>query len=207
MSDNWAAENLQTIRTLMERTAVYRRALAPITLTTGIMGAAAGGIGWAWSPQTARGIIFFWLATAVATLLIGLVMVRRQAMRAAEPFWSPPTRRVAQAFLPCLYIGLVAGVALTAVDVNLVHLWVLVSVWLALYGSALLASSFFMSRSVKAVGLFFLALGSALLAGLILTENHPAPRFIHAVMGATFGGVHLAYGAYLWFTEKKPATP
>ena len=35
METNWAAEQLQTIRTLMERSAVYRRALAPIMLFAG----------------------------------------------------------------------------------------------------------------------------------------------------------------------------
>ena len=32
MESNWAEENLQTIRTLMERSAIYRRCLAPITI-------------------------------------------------------------------------------------------------------------------------------------------------------------------------------
>ena len=46
METNWAAEQLQTIRTLMERSAVYRRALAPIMLFAGFAGvlAAAGGL-------------------------------------------------------------------------------------------------------------------------------------------------------------------
>src|ERR1700690_4243469 len=35
METNWAAEQLQTIRTLMERSAVYRRALGPVMLFAG----------------------------------------------------------------------------------------------------------------------------------------------------------------------------
>src|SRR6266540_1083328 len=35
MESNWAAENLRVIRTLMERSAVYRRALAPLMLLAG----------------------------------------------------------------------------------------------------------------------------------------------------------------------------
>lgn len=41
MNPNWAEENLQTIRTLMERSALYRRALAPIMLGTGLLGVTA----------------------------------------------------------------------------------------------------------------------------------------------------------------------
>jgi len=45
MNPNWAEENLQTIRTLMERSAVYRRALAPIMILAGVIGLATMGIG------------------------------------------------------------------------------------------------------------------------------------------------------------------
>ncbi len=45
METNWAAEQLQTIRTLMERSAVYRRALAPIMLFVGFVGVLAAAIG------------------------------------------------------------------------------------------------------------------------------------------------------------------
>ena len=38
METKWAEENLQTIRTLMERSALYRRALAPIMLFAGVLG-------------------------------------------------------------------------------------------------------------------------------------------------------------------------
>ncbi|MDB6016752.1 MAG: hypothetical protein JWR19_1241, partial [Pedosphaera sp.] len=34
MKSDWAAEHLQTIRTLMERSAIYRRALAPVMTVT-----------------------------------------------------------------------------------------------------------------------------------------------------------------------------
>ncbi len=37
---------------------------------------------------------------ALAALTASLLLVRRQALKAAEPFWSPPTRRVSQAVLP-----------------------------------------------------------------------------------------------------------
>jgi hypothetical protein len=45
MESNWAAEQLQTIRTLMERSAVYRRALAPIMLFAGLTGLVTMGLG------------------------------------------------------------------------------------------------------------------------------------------------------------------
>ena len=46
MESNWATEHLQAIRTLMERAAVYRRALAPVMLLTGVVGLVAAVAGW-----------------------------------------------------------------------------------------------------------------------------------------------------------------
>jgi len=45
MEPKWAEENLQTIRTLMERSALYRRALAPILLFAGTLGVTAAAVG------------------------------------------------------------------------------------------------------------------------------------------------------------------
>ena len=56
MNPKWAEENLHTIRTLMERSALYRRALAPVMLVCGIAGLAGGVAGWQWHPQFLPGI-------------------------------------------------------------------------------------------------------------------------------------------------------
>ena len=46
MDSNWAEKNLEAIRTLMERSAVYRRALAPIMSFTGVVGLLGAFAGW-----------------------------------------------------------------------------------------------------------------------------------------------------------------
>ena len=96
MESNWAAEHLQVIRTLMERSALYRRALAPIMLLTGAVGLAAAGVGIWTRIDSPRGFIGYWLAVSLVPLIGAFLLVRRQALRDSEPFWSPPTRRVAR---------------------------------------------------------------------------------------------------------------
>jgi hypothetical protein len=206
MNENWAAENLQTIRTLMERSAVYRRALAPVTTLTGIVGLAAGGVGWLTQCDSPRRFVLFWFAVAGASLAGSFIVVRRQAIRDKESFWSPPTRRVAQAMLPCLYIGLIAGlmIAFVADDEDLT--WALVPIWMALYGAALHAAGFFMPRGIKLLGWLFIIGGTMLMIGLAAQGSAPEFRYTHVAMGAVFGGLHLAYGIYLHFTEKKNAS-
>src|SRR5512140_1306864 len=68
MEHDAAAEHLQVIRTLMERSALYRRTLAPIMLLVGSVGvlAAVGAI--ALGVDRSRAFCGWWLAAAVVAL-------------------------------------------------------------------------------------------------------------------------------------------
>lgn len=204
MESNWAAEHLQVIRTLMERSALYRRALAPIMIYAGVLGVAAGCLGWLLHLGSRRGFIGYWAGVGVLALVGSFLMVRRQALREGEPFWSPPTRRVAQGLLPPLVAGSVmALLALVCPDWDFVPVWALPALWILLYGCALSAAGFFMHRGIKLLGWLFILCG----CGLMAARCHSAVTFSladgHWVMGGVFGGLHLAYGVYLYFTEPR----
>lgn len=202
MESNWAAENLRTIRTLMERAAVYRRALAPIMIFCGVVGVAGGILGWQAHINTTRGFVEFWIGMAVLGLAGSFMLMRRQALKDSEPFWSPPTRRVAQALLPPFVIGaVVAGTFCTFPEDAGVHP-ILVVVWAWAYGCATCAAGSFMPRGIKLLGWTFIIVGCGLVAGWLWRDelNEVSP---HLLMGAIFGGLHLAYGIYLYFTEKR----
>ena len=208
METKWAVDNLQTIRTLMERSALYRRALAPIMILAGTIGIAAGFMGWLCRIESNRGFVCLWLSAAVISLAGALVQVRRQALKDAEPFWSPPTRRVCQAVLPAFLVGLVmaslflflgSGSGNQGIQILLVTFWV----WF--YGCAVHAAGFFMPRGVRWLGWIFIVAGSALLTSLTLGGHRLDHVEPHLLMGGIFGGFHLAYGVYLHFTE--PQTP
>ena len=109
METNWAEENLKSIRTLMERSAIYRRALAPIMLFAGTLGVAAAAVGLLFHLDSMRAFGALWLGTAVVTVAGALLIARQQALKDKEAFWSPPTRRVGQALLPPLLAGMVLG--------------------------------------------------------------------------------------------------
>src|SRR5215468_4807542 len=117
MESNWAAEHLQVIRTLMERSALYRRALAPIMTFTGVLGTAAALFGWWRQIDLPTHFILYWASVGVIAVAGSFLLVRRQALRDAEPFWSPPTRRITQAMLPPLIAGtIISLVALAYID-------------------------------------------------------------------------------------------
>jgi len=209
MNPKWAEENLQTIRTLMERSALYRRALAPIMTFVGVMGALGGLAGWCFHIDNCIGFLWLWVGVAAISLIGSLLLIRRQALKDSEQFWSPPTRRVAQALMPAFFTGLVLAVlALIEYSVhieesNYVVIQFLAIVWAWLYGCAIHAAGFFMPRGVRYLGWLFIIAGLVAFIGMCKGLDcfiHLSP---HLLMAVIFGGLHLAYGIYLYFTEKK----
>jgi hypothetical protein len=193
MESNWAAEHLQTIRTLMERSAVYRRALAPITTFVGVVGIAAAIAGWLAKVESLGAFALYWIVICLVVIAGAFLLVRRQALRTGEPFWSPPTRRVAQAMIPALLVGLVFGM-MVAPNTRWMAL-----IWTFFYGLALHSASFFMPRSIRLFGWGLLLVGVVLLI-VDLPNTSISP---HLLMGVIFGASHLAYGIYLYFTEPR----
>jgi len=203
MESNWAAEHLQVIRTLMERSALYRRALAPIMIFNGVVGLAAAALGWGLKIGSPRGFILFWAGVSVVAMTGSFLLVRRQAIKDSEPIWSPPTRRVIQAFGPPLTAGLlISAVVLVNLGVAAEAGGELPLLWVILYGCAFHAAGFFMPRGMKLFGWAFV------LGGCVLFAVGP-PAWVrpldcgHGIMGLFFGGLHLAYGGYLYFTERR----
>ena len=212
MESNWAAEHLQVIRTLMERSAVYRRALAPVMTFNGLLGTAAAVAGILGGIASPALFVGYWMSIALVAVAGSFLLTRRQALKDAEPFWSPPTRRVAQALLPALFFGFVLGTLLLfraaaaptygpGIAGDLSMRW-LPLVWVALYGCALHAAGFFMPRGMKIFG-WALVLASSAFCASGLPDAAPRQLFGHGIMGAFFGLAHLAYGGYLYFTEPR----
>lgn len=211
MDAQQASSHLEVIRTLMERVALYRRALAPTTLALGAVGAAAAGVGWAVDVSDPRGFGVYWMVVAVLAMVVAVVLMRREALRDREVFWSPPARRVVQAVLPPFTVGLVTGiVAVIPVWREPLWMWWLPAVWMILYGCALHAAGFFMPRGIRLFGWGFVAVGCvcvAVLSARSYASGMPDLVQAHWLMGGVFGGFHLAYGLYLLQTRQKPGLP
>jgi len=203
MNPNLAEENLQTIRQLMERSALYRRALAPIMLLSGVLGLGAAAAGLCFHLEASRPFAGLWIGTACVVVTAAFVLARRQALKDSEPFWSPPTYRVAQALLPPLLSGLALGVLLALLTDDWTADFGMVIVWLLFYGCALHAAGFFMERGIKWFGWGFIVAALILMACIHVAGYAGSPAAANWLMGFFFGALHLAYGIYLSFTEQK----
>src|SRR5581483_8681994 len=199
MNSNWAEENLQTIRTLMERSALYCRALAPIMIYAGVIGIATGGAGGFLQINSTRQFCVLWLCAAIIAITGAFLLARQQALKDKEPFWSSPTRRVTEALLPPLAAGFCASMLLATFRNDLAPL--ISFFWILFYGCALYSAGFFTPRIVRWFGLLFIvcSCGLLLVSGIIWKNSDPNPN---GVMGLFFGVLHLACGAYLYLTEK-----
>jgi hypothetical protein len=206
-----AGQHLEVIRTLMERSAIYRRALAPNMLMLGIVGITAGIAGYFLPLEGSRRFAIYWLSISIGSLAASYLNMRRESLQDHEPFWSPPTRRVTQALAPALFVGAVFGFA-TAVAPGSVFVippsllagepaWQLPPVWMLLYGCAIHAAGFFMPRGFKLFGWAYIATGTIVLLTLSRLQPGASLKFAHLLMAIAFGAAHLAYGAYLRITE------
>lgn len=203
MSSDWATEHLQTIRTLMERSATYRRALAPVFFSAGSIGVIASIVPFFVPIEKPAAFSGYWLGIGVSALTATLLLVRGQALSEKEQFWSPPTRRVTAAIFPAFFLGLLAG---------LIFLWpgliretsntVLAGSWMLCYGAGLHAAGFFMQRGIKLMGWLFLLSGALVLLGALQLGDRPGPSTPHLVMGFFFGVGHILAGVYLRWTER-----
>ena len=199
MKTDQAAEQLQTIRTLMERSALYRRALAPVMLFAGAFGVIAAIVGTWLHLDSIKPFGCLWLSTAIAVISGAFIIARRQALKENEAFWSAPTRRIAQALLPSLSAGMGMGLVLMQIAGTNGFTSLLTSLWVVFYGCALNSAGYFTLRGMKLFGWLFIAGG----CGVLVFVSFVGSINSHHLMGIFFGGLHLAYGIYLYVTENR----
>ena len=188
----------------MERSAIYRRALAPISTFLGVIGIVAALVAWKLKLDRTEEFAIYWMGVSLVGLAGAFLLVRRQALKSGEKLLSPPTRRIAQAIFPALFVGMVLGVV---VAVQFQGNWEPVSfslavIWTLLFGLALNSAGFFMQRGIRLFGWLFLLAALVAIALSIFYDFSETEISPHLFMGAMFGGGHFAYGVYLYFTEK-----
>jgi hypothetical protein len=209
METDWAAEHLQVIRTLMERSAVYRRALAPMMLFIGIVGIVSAALGIALKIGAPQPFIAYWACVAVVALGGSFLLVRRQALKESDVFWSPPTRRVTHAMMPALVGGFIISAVVfisvahqpDPIATTMAMLWLPLG-WVVLYGCGFHAAGFFMPRGMRLFG-WVLIIGGCLVFAAGIPDRIDRLLYAHGIMGFFFGVLHLAYGVYIYFTEQR----
>ena len=175
-----AFDNLRFIRETMERSAVF-------TSVPGyggmLMGATAVGASFfAWQSANYRQWLIIWLTEALLAFAIGFLSLWQKSKNANASLTSAPARKFALCFAP----PIVAAVILSGLFYR--HDWFefLPTVWLTLYGTAVICGGISSVKVVPIAGWSFIALG---LVSVFLPSGYG-----DLMMSLGFGGLHLVFG-------------
>ncbi len=160
----------------------------------GSAGIAMGSVGLlaavlAADPRLAADWLAIWLGAGATALVCGSTLLIHQALRSRTALYRGPVRK----FLLCLVPSLFAGAVITLALWRGHAVQMLPGTWLLLYGCGVVAASTMTVRPVGIMGALFLLLG---VAALLV----PA-RFADLLLGAGFGGLHLAFGIVIGRSE------
>lgn len=176
-----AIDNLRFIRETMERAA------SSFTAVPGyggaLMGATAIGASVVAANQNSTKIwLYVWLAEAVLAFAIGFLAMWQKAKSAETSLVSAPARKFAFGFAPPIFAGIVLTLLLHRNDLT----QFLPTVWLLMYGAAVVTGGMFSVKPVPVMGVCFLILG-AINAALPL-------EFGNYAMAGGFGILHVVFG-------------
>ncbi|MBB5352929.1 MFS family permease [Haloferula luteola] len=197
-----AAEQLRAIRSIMERATIFRALSGEAALMGGAVSLAAGWLsegkhGWGWASA--------WLVGLAIALLFGSWQFFRTARLSGRTVWNHGLRVALRGSLPSLFAGGFLGLLFLRYGAQGREFHA-ASMWILHYGLALMAIREFAPKSMAWLGMAFVASGiggfSAATfvqaAAPILTRIGPS-----GLMAATFGGLHLIYGAAIVTTSRR----
>lgn len=195
-----AADQLKTIRGLLERATVYRAISVPGAAACGVVSAFTAALAWQAEPRVWQAS---WLSALALVAAANTGILWRQARREQRPFVSSGFRLALRGLLPPLVAGGVCGLLWIDEPLRAGPLWAL------FYGLALLATREFAPRSLVWLGqVFFLTGLAALVVQPLLLARFPeaGPSLASLFMALSFGGFHLVYAAGVGIAARRPAS-
>ena len=198
-----AFDHLRVIRTLLERSQIYRTISAPAALVGGVL-AVALSARFAFKVDAGTFVIA-WLAMLVITAKLNLLLLYQAAVQRQRALISPEFKHAIQTMSPAFVgfglLGLL--VAWKKEDISLASI-----IWVLGYGCAMLAASGFSPRSIKRLGSAFLMAGVVFASIWSMPERWSSylndGQFSSLVMGSTFGLLHICYSVAVFLRPSKP---
>lgn len=193
MDSRQAAQNLEVIRTLMERTTQYQLLTARAGLAAGTL-AGLGALAFlVLDPSNPWHFGGVWGAVFAGSLLATCIGTVLRSRERGEPVWSRPARAVLLALAPSLFAALLLSIFFFARG-GVEFLW-LPGIWMLCYAQGALATASYAPTPIRSLGLAALVLG-----GLTLWLG---PAWAVLMMGLVFGVGHFGLGAALLVAERR----
>lgn len=175
-----ALDNLAFIRETMERSASFT---AIPGYGGALMGATAIGAAIiAHNQPNVKWWVITWLIEACLAFCIGMLAMWQKAKNSGDSLNSKPARKFAFGFAP----PLVAGIILTSLFYFKGLFMLMPTVWLTLYGTAVVTGGSHSVKIVPIVGWMFIGLG--------LISVFVDSAYGNLLMGIGFGGLQVIFG-------------
>jgi len=178
-----ALSNLRYIREAMERASAFTSIPGWGGVGVGLMAIATAIYAHPFA-GTRRWLLSWLVCAMIAAALAAITMVRK-AQRANVSFRGAPARR----FFISYFAPILAAAALTYILGHRGLYSILPAVWLLLYGASFISSGAFSIPVVPVMGICFMILGVA--------ACFVPPAAGNALLGAGFGGLHVAFGVVI----------
>lgn len=178
-----AIDNLEFIRETMSRSTQFTAVPGYGGILMGVTAVAAAFI--ASNQNTVRDSLVVWLFEAMLAFSIGLLAMWQKSKIGGQSLLSVPARKFAMSFAPPLIVGVA----------TVLGVWrygdyeAMPAICMLSYGAAVVCGGAFSVRVVPVMGWCFIALG---IATFVLPTHYG-----NVMMGASFGGLHLVFGAII----------
>lgn len=179
-----AMDNLRFIRETMERSSSFTAVSGRGGVVMGLVALTAALL--ARDDAATVTWVATWMAAAVVSLSLALILMAQKARDAGETLLSGPGRKFAWNVTPPLAVG--GLLTLGLLRAGLTEL--LPATWLLLYGAGVVTGGAFSVRIVPLMGLAFMALGTGALFA--------PPALGNLIMALGFGGLHIVFGVIIW---------
>ncbi|MDZ4743333.1 MAG: hypothetical protein SGI98_07945 [Verrucomicrobiota bacterium] len=204
--EQWAQEQLITIRSLMERASLYRAISSPTALFAGaltLVGSYLFNHGFSsLIPESPLSFYLFWFCLFLVISVFNIIYLGCENRRLGTPLLSRGMRSAVTDFLPSMLTG---GILSFLAAYEGFEPMTMVFLWCVFYGLALLSTRNYAPRSLLILGWSFLLVGM-ILACLIsfgLFNNPQSTRSGNLLMVLSFGLLHITYGASTWLTNRR----
>ena len=178
-----AIDNLKFIRETMERSTHFTAVPGYGGILMGVTAVAAAFI--ANSQVYQRDSLMTWLVEAALAFAIGLLAMWQKSKIAGTSLLSVPAKKFAMSFAPPLIVGVATVLGVWRYG----DYYEMPAICMLSYGAAVACGGAFSVRIVPVMGWCFIALGIATFA--------LPPTYGNAMMGASFGGLHIIFGAII----------
>ena len=178
-----AIDNLAFIRETMERSTHFTAVPGYGGMLMGVTAIAAAYI--ANGQIYPRDWLVTWIIEAFLAFAIGLLAMWQKSKIGGQSLLSVPARKFAMSFAPPLIVGVATVLGVGRYG----DYYAMPAICMLCYGAAVVCGGAFSVRIVPIMGWCFIVLG-------VVTFALPA-NYGNAMMGASFGGLHIIFGAII----------